>query len=583
MSKKENEEIIGTVLSGATTTKAICQIKQEAERGAIKEGMLVIVRSHTKEGSKSILARVEAIQPVDESYEPGGFLTEAIRKGMQIPSDVSRKFEIAELDLLFEVGKGEGRHEVRYPPLAGDSVLLIKDVKVLAPDIFGIKPDDVTLEYGTLVGYEDLPVMLDVQALPMHTAVFGITGSGKSFNVGALIEKLSIIKMKNEEGQEIEKHFPIIAVDPNGDYVDYWNHFIVNGKLGAYPKVIRYVFSTSGLRSALPVKWKNDPMQFVKLFNVDLNEFKDSPRQLAEAIIVYYAGDITGRELQASALGALLKYMIDDRKIQDLNVLFTNKNLYDTLVSLVYNPPAGISIASQTQSAIERQLDTFRRDLISEGYGLIGKTTEPFKRSVIDNLVKEGGIAVIDFTVVGAPGYPIYLKQFIVYYIAYILFKRFVEYKTKEAQQRSLLFVIEEAQNYCPNLAEYRIGYSLARDVLQQIATQGRKFGLCLCLLTQRPSYVDPVIISMCNTFFIHRIAPGDESFVKRVTGGLPASLQRRLTRLDRGNVIITGQAIKSGMPVLGHIRKGIDRKVEQKAGEIDIRPGLPGGSSHEE
>jgi hypothetical protein len=87
----------------------------------------------------------------------------------------------------------------------------------------------------------------------------------------------------------------------------------------------------------------------------------------------------------------------------------------------------------------------------------------------------------------------------------------------------------------------------------------------------------------MCNTFFIHRIAPGDESFVKRVTGGLPASLQRRLTRLDRGNVIITGQAIKSGMPVLGHIRKGIDRKVEQKAGEIDIRPGLPGGSSHEE
>jgi hypothetical protein len=583
MSKKEHEEIIGTILSGATTTKAICQIKQEAERGAIKEGMLVIVRSHTKEGSKNILARVEAIQPVDESYEPGGFLTEAIRKGMQIPSDVSRKFEIAELDLLFEVGKGEGRLEVRYPPLAGDSVLLIKDVKVLAPDIFGIKPDDVTLEYGTLVGYEDLPVMLDAQALPMHTAVFGITGSGKSFNVGALIEKLSAIRMKNEEGEEIEKHFPIIAVDPNGDYVDYWNHFIVNGKLGAYPKVIRYVFSTSGLRSALPVKWKNDPMQFVKLFNVDLNEFKDAPRQLAEAIIVYYAGDITGRELQASALGALLKYMIDDRKIQDLNVLFTNKNLYDTLVSLVYNPPAGISIASQTQSAIERQLDTFRRDLISEGYGLIGKTTEPFKRSVIDDLVKEGGMAVIDFTVVGAPGYPIYLKQFIVYYIAYILFKRFVEYKTKEAQQRSLLFVIEEAQNYCPNLAEYRIGYSLARDVLQQIATQGRKFGLCLCLLTQRPSYVDPVIISMCNTFFIHRIAPGDESFVKRVTGGLPASLQRRLTRLDRGNVIITGQAIKSGMPVLGHIRKGIDRKVEQKAGEIDIRPGLPGGSSREE
>lgn len=575
MSKKEHEEIIGTILSEATTTKAICQIKQEAERGTVKEGMLVVVRSHTKDGSRNILARVEAIQPIDESYEPGGFLTEAIRKGMQIPTDVSRKFEIAELDLLFEIGKG-GRLEVRYPPLAGDQVLLIKDVKALAPDIFGVKSDDVVIEYGTLVGYEDLPVMLDVQALPMHMAVFGITGSGKSFNVGALIEKLSCIKIKDKDA-EVKKHFPIIAVDPNGDYVDYWNHFIINGELGSYPKIVRYVFSISGLQTALPANYKKDPMQFIKLFNVDLNEFKDYPRHLAEAIITYYAGDISGRELQVSALSALLRHIIDVIKIRDLNILFTNKSLYDNLVNLVYNPPPGITIAAQTRDTIERQLDTFRRDLIAEGYGLIGKTSEPFKSSVIDNLVTEGGMAVIDFTAIGAPGYPIHLKQFIVYYVAYILFKRFVEYKTKEATQRSLLFIIEEAQNYCPNLTEYKIGYSLARDVLQQIATQGRKFGLCLCLLTQRPSYVDPVIISMCNTFFIHRIAPGDESFVKRVTGGLPASLQRRLTRLDRGNVIIAGQAIKSGLPVLCRVRKGVDRKVEQKAGEIDIRPGLPG------
>jgi DNA helicase HerA-like ATPase len=183
---------------------------------------------------------------------------------------------------------------------------------------------------------------------------------------------------------------------------------------------------------------------------------------------------------------------------------------------------------------------------------------------------------VIDFTAIGAPGYPIHVKQFIVYYIAYILFKRFVEYKQQEELQRSLLFVIEEDQNYCPNLAEYRIGYSLARDVLQQIATQGRKFGLCLCLVTQRPSYVDPVIISMCNTFFIHRIAPGDESFVRRVTGGLPESLEKKLTRLETGYVIIAGQAIKSGLPILAHIRMGIDRIVEQKAGKVDIVPGLP-------
>jgi hypothetical protein len=578
MTTPENEEVIGTILSGASTAKATCLLKMEAERGAIEEGMLVIIRSHTKEGKRDLLARVEAIQPVDESYERGGFLTEAIRKGMPVPKDISRKFEIAELSLLFGIGKG--RREIRYPPLAGDEVLLIKDVKSLGPEIFGVNEDDLIIKCGTLSGYEDLPVMLSIEALPMHLAVFGITGSGKSYNIGAIIEKLASIKWKDERKNEVTKHFPILAIDPNGDYVDYWEHFIINGNLGAYPQVVRYVFSLSVVVKTLPKKWVKNPMEYIRLFNIDLNEFKGSPRDLAEAIIVYYAGDIAGRELQASALGALLKHMIDSGTIKDLNVLFTYRRLYENLINLVDNPPQGISIAPQTAEAIKRQLDTFRRDIV-DNYALITKA-QPFTRSTVDELVKKGGLAVIDFTVIGAPGYPLHLKQFIVYYIAYLLFKRFVEYKQQEELQRSLLFVIEEAQNYCPNLAEYRIGYSLARDVLQQIATQGRKFGLCLCLLTQRPSYVDPVIMSMCNTFFIHRIAPGDESFVKRVTGGLPDSLERRLTRLDTGYVIITGQAIKSGLSLLVHIRKGIDRLVEQKAGKVETAPGLPEKTSSE-
>jgi DNA helicase HerA-like ATPase len=568
----KNDKVVGTILSGGSTSKAICQVMMDAERGTLKEGMLVIVRSYTKEGKREILARVETIKPIDESYEPGGFLTEAIRKGMTIPSDVSRRFEIAELELLFGIG---GSRDIRFPPMAGDKVLLIDDIKALATDVFGVKEGDMVIEYGVLEGYEDLPVLLDVESLPMHVAVFGITGSGKSYNMGALIEKLAKIKWR-ENGRETVKHFPVIAIDPNGDYVDYWDHFIMNGNIDAYPKVTRYVFSLTSAQFAFPTKQVRNPNDFLKLFNVDLNVFKNSPRDLAEAIITYYAGDVAGRELQASALGALLKHMIDRRIIDDLNALFINKRLYDQLYNFVEMPPEGITIHPQTATTIQRQLDTFRRDLV-ENYGLIGKTREPFTHSTVDELVNYGGMIVIDFTVSGAPGYPLHLKQFIVYYIAYVLFKRFVEYKTtKQGVQKSLLFVIEEAQNYCPNLTEYKIGYSLAKDVLQQIATQGRKFGLCLCLLTQRPSYVDPVVISMCNTFLIHRIAPGDESFVKKVTGGLPTSLERRLTKLEAGNVIITGQAIKSGLPILARIRMNIDRKVDQKAGKIEIAQGLP-------
>ncbi|MCX8169611.1 MAG: ATP-binding protein, partial [Candidatus Methanomethyliaceae archaeon] len=453
-----NNEIIGIILSGASTSKAICQIIRSAERGILKEGMLVILRSHIKERERDILARVESITPIDESYEPGGFLTEAIRMGRPIPSDVSRKFEIAELSLLFGIN---GPRDIRFPPVAGDQVLLIKDVKTLATEIFGIRGGDMTIEYGTLGGYENLPVLLAVESLPMHLAVFGVTGSGKSFNVGALIEKLATIRCI-QENREVVKHFPIIAIDPNGDYIDYWDHFIMYGELGKYPKVIRYVFPFSNAQLTWPVKQTKNPNEYIKQFNMDLNEYKDSPRDLAEAIIVYYAGDVSGRELQASGLSAVLKYIIDRGIVNDLNVLFTNKRLYDQLYNLVKHPPDDISISSQTADAIQRQLNIFRWDLV-ESYSLIGKTHDPFSKLTVDALVNEGGMAVIDFTAAGAPGYPPHLKQFIVYYIAYVLFKRFVEYKTNSIKQKSLLFIIEEAQNYCPNLAEYKIGYSLAR------------------------------------------------------------------------------------------------------------------------
>lgn len=563
--ENENRKVVGKILSGATTSRAICQLLKEKEGGNIKEGMLVIVRSLSKNGEqRDILARIESIQPIDESYEPGGFLTEAIRKGLHIPTDISRRYELAELELLFTIGSSK---EIKYPPLPGDSVLLIDDISRLAECIYGVKDDDNVIEYGTLDGYENLPVLFDIESLPMHLAVFGITGSGKSYNVGALIEKLSELKVR-KGGGSIETHLPIIAIDPNGDYIDYWDHYRRNGKLGKFPRVVRYVFTSTLPEANISQKDYN----YIRMFNIDLNVFKDSPRSLAEAIVLYHSADISGRELQVSALSALFAYLLEEKVVNDLNALFKTPHLYNTLINYIDNPPDNIHIHSSTAASIKSHLEFFKNDVVNK---LVATASEPFNFATVDKLVNDGGMFVIDFTVDGAPGFPLNLKQFIVYYISYVLFKRFIEYKSK-GSQKSLLFIIEEAQNYCPDLSEYKIGYSLARDVLQQIATQGRKFGLCLCLVTQRPSFVDPVVISMCNTYLIHRIAPGDETFVKKVTGGLPKSLETKLTKLETGKVIITGQAIKSGLPILASINKDRDRKVEQRAGKVKIIEGLP-------
>jgi DNA helicase HerA-like ATPase len=185
---------------------------------------------------------------------------------------------------------------------------------------------------------------------------------------------------------------------------------------------------------------------------------------------------------------------------------------------------------------------------------------------MIDEITK-GGIAIFDFSADGATGIDLPIKQFIIGYLSVLLFNKFTQYKQGEGA-RYLSFIIEEAQNFCPG-RNYPIGSSLAKTKLAAIATQGRKFGLSLCLISQRPSFVDEIVLSMCNTFFIHRISPEDLYFVKSITGGLPESLARRLTSLPTGECIITGQMNRLPFAVLVKGRERVE--IPPTMGKTDV------------
>lgn len=75
---------------------------------------------------------------------------------------------------------------------------------------------------------------------------------------------------------------------------------------------------------------------------------------------------------------------------------------------------------------------------------------------------------VVDFSAEGAPGVDLPTKQTIITYLAAVLFERFTHYKTQD-DTRYLLFVIEEAQNFCPDQS-YPSGASLAKTKLSAIA-----------------------------------------------------------------------------------------------------------------
>jgi hypothetical protein len=68
-----------------------------------------------------------------------------------------------------------------------------------------------------------------------------------------------------------------------------------------------------------------------------------------------------------------------------------------------------------------------------------------------------------------------------------------------------MLFVCEEAHRYAA--ADRSVGFAPTRRALLHIAKEGRKYGICLGLVTQRPAELDPTIVSQCSTLFAMRMA----------------------------------------------------------------------------
>ena len=198
---------------------------------------------------------------------------------------------------------------------------------------------------------------------------------------------------------------------------------------------------------------------------------------------------------------------------------------------------------------MRRGLEKFETDMRT--HHLLGQTgTTALNSTWVNQIVNNRQIAIFDFSIDGAPGINLPLKQLIIGYLAKLVFDTF---STNRTRRKYLLFLIEEAHNFIPNSQIYPVGGNLAKRTLQLIATQGRKFGIGLGLISQSPSYLDPVVSAMINTFYIHRVSPNDIAFVKRIAPGLKKEHENKITNQSKGRVFVTGQmndVISAPLPV---------------------------------
>ena len=164
----------------------------------------------------------------------------------------------------------------------------------------------------------------------------------------------------------------------------------------------------------------------------------------------------------------------------------------------------------------------------------------------------ESNITIIDLS-----GIPFEVLSITVSLISRILFDYgyfYKKYLTDGIEiETPLLLVYEEAHKYVPkdNSSKYRA----SRYAIERIAKEGRKYGVTLGIVSQRPSEISETIFSQCNNFIAMRLTnPTDQNYVKRLLPDTLGNLIDNLPSLQSGEGLLLGEAIV--MPSLVKVEK---------------------------
>lgn len=147
-------------------------------------------------------------------------------------------------------------------------------------------------------------------------------------------------------------------------------------------------------------------------------------------------------------------------------------------------------------------------------------------------------------------------------YIAFRILSGIYE-KAETQQYKYPVFVfVEEAHRFIPNKEN-----TLSKGIIKRIAAEGRKFGVFLVLITQRPYKIDPDALSQCNSQIIMRMTnPEDQRAVKNSSERMSESLLNDLPGLNVGEAVIVGEVTRA--PVMVKIRQ---RETEEGGADIDV------------
>lgn len=361
-----------------------------------------------------------------------------------------------------------------------------------------------------------------------HASILGSTGSGKSWCVANLIEESSKLKNPNIIVFDIHGEYKTLC-ETDQKYADYYK---IAGPGDLRSDDEKYIF--------LPYWLLNrDEMLSMILDRTDNNapnqasRFTFHVRELKEATL---------KELNKNKV--LSSFTVDSPIPFEITTLISNLKEDDTRKG---QGTTGKPVKGEWEGKLTRFISRLETKIMDKRYGFLfqpnSKTSDydwlaTFLCQLIGVDSKRKGIKIIDFSEVPSDILPI-----VTGIISRLLFD--VQSWMEEEKRNPFALLCDEAHLYLPVQEGADSIQKQSLGNFERIAKEGRKYGISLVVISQRPSDVSRTILSQCNNYLVLRLSNDrDKAVIKNLLPDALKGVLEQLPLLDVGEAIAVGDAI---------------------------------------
>jgi DNA helicase HerA-like ATPase len=503
-----HKHCVGTVKGPGETPHEFTFIAPDPER-RVKHGEFVYYETAVDGAPTQILGRVTGRMPV--KLFPDSFMAdpavspESVALLLGYDSDARELFEITVTVLGYYDDVLHDFINPRVPPLGGAPVYIAEDELLTQVLSRGHKDTRGSAYIGDLLSRAPgaVPVALNVRGFTStHLAIIASTGSGKSYLAGVLLEELMMPYNRAA----------VLIVDPHGEYStlqDMQN--LERFADGNYKPDVR-IFRPDDVR--------------VRISTLTIGDLRYLLPNLSEKM--HYQ---LGRAYNFAVRSYGDRYTLEQ-------LLFAVRQTAD---------------GNKSEDGEDFEEDPTTGGLIWRiNSSLRGnKIFNDFENLELNQLFRPGMCTILQLNEVDQREQQVIVATLLrrVYQARVDTEKQKVDRDDKNYIPFPVFCLLEEAHNYAPANAD-----AVSSDVLKTILSEGRKFGVSIGLISQRPGKLDSDVLSQCMTQCIMRITnPIDQNRIAESVESVGRDLLKELPSLSKGQVIVSGASVNT--PVMLKVR----------------------------